>query len=117
MKERFGADINLIRRAMNEFNWERAFFNLSVFFQLVKNYRPISVLRICSKIFERILYNSLFTFLNQNDLISPAQSGFKPDYSCINQLLSITLEICHSMDESYEIRCVFLDIPKAFDKV
>ena len=38
----------------------------------------------------RILYNSLFNFLNQNDLISPDQSGFKPGNSCINQLLSIT---------------------------
>ena len=85
--------------------------------QLVKNYRPISLLPICGKIFKRILYNSLFNFLNQNDLISPAQSGFKPSDSCINQLLSITHEICHSMDEGYEIRGVFLDISKAFDKV
>ena len=85
--------------------------------QLVKNYRPISLLPMCGKIFERILYNSLFNFLNQNDLISPAQSGFKPGDSCINQLLSITHEIYHSMDEGYEIRGVFLDISKAFDKV
>ena len=85
--------------------------------QLVKNYRPISLLPICGKIFERILYNSLFNFLNQNDLISPAQSGFKPGNSCINQLLSITHEIYHSMDEGYEIRGVFLDISKAFDKI
>ena len=85
--------------------------------QLVKNYRPISLLPIRGKNFERILYNSLFNFLNQNDLISPAQSGFKPRDSCINQLLSITHEIYHSMDEGYEIRGVFLDISKAFDKV
>ena len=84
--------------------------------QLVKNYRPISLLPICGKIFERILYNSLFDFLNQNDLISPAQSGFKPGDSCINQLLSITHEIYHSMDEEYKIRGVFLDISKVFDK-
>ena len=44
--------------------------------QLVKNYRPISLLHICAKMFERVLYNSLFNFLNQIDLISPAQSGF-----------------------------------------
>ena len=85
--------------------------------QLVRNYRPISLLPICGKIFERILYNFLFNFLNQNGLISPAQSGFKPGDSCINQLLSITHEIYHSIDEGYEIRGVFLDISKAFDKV
>ena len=85
--------------------------------QLVKNYRPISLLPICSKIFERILYNSLFNFLNQNDLISPAQSGLKKGGNCINQLLSITHEIYHSRDEGYEIRGVVLDISKTFDKV
>ena len=71
--------------------------------QLVKNYCPIALLPICGKIFEHILYNSLLNFLNQNDLISPVQSGFKPGDSCINQLLSITHEIYHSMDEGYEI--------------
>ena len=85
--------------------------------QLVKNYRPISLLPICGKIFERILYNSLFNFLYQNDLVSPAQSGFKPGDSCIDQLLSITHKIYHSMDEGYDIRGVFLDILKSFDKV
>ena len=67
--------------------------------------------------FECFLYNSLFDFLNQNDLISPAQSGFKPDDSCINQLLSITHEIYQPMDEGYEIRGAFFDISKAFDKI
>ena len=85
--------------------------------QPVKNYRPTSLLHICGKIFECILYYSLFNFLNQNDLISPDQSGFKPGDSCINQLLSITYEICHSVEEGYEIRGLFLDIPKAFDMV
>ena len=85
--------------------------------QLVKNYRPISLLLTCGKIFERILYNSLFDFLNQNDPISLAQSGIKPNDSCINQLLSITHEIYHSIDEGYEILGAFLDISKALDKV
>ena len=83
--------------------------------QLVKNYRPISLLPICGKIFERILYNSLFNFLNQNDLIPPAQSGFKSGDSYINHLSSITHEIYHSMDEGYEIReAYFLIYRKRF---
>ena len=44
----------------------------------------------------------MFNFLNQNDLISPAQFGFKPGDSSINQLLSIIHEIYHYMDEGYE---------------
>ena len=94
--------------------WEKAKKNDK---QLVKNYRPICLLPICGKVFELILYNSLFDFLNQNDLISQAQSGFTPGDCCINQLLSITHEIYHSMDEVYEIRGVFFDISKAFGKV
>ena len=80
--------------------------------KMLKNYCPISLLPICGKIFERILYNSLFNFLNQDDLISPAQFGLEPGDSCINQLLSTTHELYHAMNDGYEIRAVFLDISK-----
>ena len=66
--------------------------------QLVKH-PPISILPLCSKLFERILYNSLFNFLNQSHLISPSQFNFKPVDSFINQLLTTTQEIYHSLDE------------------
>ena len=59
----------------------------------------------------------MFHFLIENSLISPKQSGFKPGDSCINQLLSITHEIYKSFDDNFEVRGVFLDISKAFDKV
>ena len=85
--------------------------------QTLKNYRLVSLLPICGKIFERLIYNSLFEFFIANELISSNQSGFKPSDSCINQLLSITHEIYKSFDDGYEVRGVFLDISKAFDKV
>ena len=85
--------------------------------QSLKNYRPISLLPICSKIFERLIYNEMFTFFTENNLISPNQSGFRPGDSCVNQLLAITHEIYKSFDEGFEVRGVFLDISKAFDKV
>ena len=59
----------------------------------------------------------MFGFLIENNLISSNQSGFKPGDSCINQLLSITHEIYKSFDDGFEVRGVFLDISKAFDKV
>ena len=77
----------------------------------------MSLLPICGKIFERLIYNSLFEFFIANELISSNHSGFKPGDSCINQLLSITHEIYKSFDDGYEVRGVFLDISKAFDKV
>ena len=85
--------------------------------QVLKNYRPVSLLPICAKVFERLIFNEMFSFLLENNLVSPNQSGFKPGDSCINQLLSITHEIFQSFDEGFEVRSVFLDISKAFDKV
>ena len=49
--------------------------------------------------------------------MTPNQSGFKTGASGINQLISITHEICKSFDDGYEVRDVSLDISKAFDKV
>ena len=85
--------------------------------QNIQNYRPVSLLPIFGKIFERIIYNEMYPFFILNELISPNQSGFKQGDSCINQLLSITHDIYQSLDEGYEVRGVFLHIPKAFDKV
>ena len=56
-------------------------------------------------------------FFTENNLISPNQSGFRPGDSCVNQLLAITHDIYKSFDEGLEVRGVFLDISKAFDKV
>ena len=85
--------------------------------QILKNYRPVSLLPICGKIFERLIYINLFEYFIENDLISQNQSGFKPGDSCITQLISITNEIYQSFDDGLEVRGAFLDISKAFDKI
>ena len=87
--------------------------------QLVENYRPISPLPIFAKIFEKNIFNRIYNFLLEEDLLNPAQSGFRPSDSCINQLLAITHEIFETFDcnPPLEVRLVFLDISKAFDKV
>ena len=83
----------------------------------VANYRPVSLLPICGKVLERLMFNEMFEFFIENKLISSSQSGFKPGDSCINQLLSITHDIYSSFDAGLEVRSIFLDIEKAFDKV
>ena len=85
--------------------------------QCLKNYRPFSLLPVCGKILERLIYNDMFRLFIENNLISSNQSGFKPGDSCINQLLSITHEICKSFDNGFKVRGVFLDITKALYKV
>ena len=85
----------------------------------INNYHPLSLLPLCSKIFEHILYNPLFLYLESNNLLTPHQSGFHPNDSCIYQLPSIAHSIYADFghDPSLEFRGNFLDISKAFDKV
>ena len=83
----------------------------------LQNYSPVSLLPICGKILERLMFNEIFECFIENKLISSSQSGFKPGDSCINELLSITHEIYSSFEEGLEVRGVFLDIAKAFEKV
>ena len=85
--------------------------------QVLKNYHPISLLLVCGKIFEKLIFNEMFKFFIENDLTSPNQSGFKSGDSCINEVSSITHNIYKSFDCGYEVRSVFIDISKAFDKV
>ena len=59
----------------------------------------------------------MLKFFIENDLISPNQSGSKPGDSCIKRLLTIIHDIYKSLDCGYEVRGIFLDISKAFDKV
>ena len=85
--------------------------------QIFKKYRHVSLLPICGKISGRLMNNRLYEYFIENELISSSQSGFKPGDSCINQLLSITHDIYQSFDNGFEVRGVFLDISKAFNKV
>ena len=85
--------------------------------QILKNYRPVSLLPICGKILKRLMFNEIFEFFIANKFISSSQSGFKLCDSCINQLVPIIHEIYSSFDESLKVRSLFRDISKAFDKV
>ena len=59
----------------------------------------------------------MFTFFIENNLISPNQAGLRAGDCFVNQLLAITHEFYKSFDEGFEVRVVFSDIHKAFDKV
>ena len=86
---------------------------------LKENYRPISLLPIFGKILEKLIFDSLYSHLGANNLLNPCQSGFCPGDSAISQLPSITQTI-HSAfdcDPTLEVRSVFLDISKAFNRV
>ena len=77
--------------------------------QIKNSYRPISLLSICRKIFEKLIFDCIYEHLTDNQLITPNQSGFRQGDSTINQLLYITHSI-HTAFEEYplgETRAVF----------
>ncbi len=84
---------------------------------LMTNYRPISLLSGVGKILERIVFKYVFNFFRENFIISLFQSGFLPGMSTVTQLLEVYHNFVKAVDDGKEIRVVFLDISKAFDKV
>ena len=86
---------------------------------LNENYRPISLLPILGKVFEKVLFDTLYEYIMQHKFLTPCQSGFIKGDSCVNQLLSIIHEIHKNLDANPSIDTigVFLDMSKAFDKV
>lgn len=85
--------------------------------EVISNYRPISLLSIMGKVMERCVYKHLHNYFNRQNTITCLQSGFRPGDSTVNQLLSITDDIGKALDAGKEVRVVFCDISKAFDRV
>ena len=84
---------------------------------LVSNHRPISLLNSEDKLFERLVIKYLFNHLRDNNLLSSLQSGFIPGDSSVNQLTFLYNTFCKAIDSGKEVRAVFCDISKAFDRV
>ena len=66
--------------------------------QTANNDRPVSPLSIFGKVFEKILFNPIFGYLQENGLLCDNQSGFRPSDSCEYQLLPIIHDIYASFD-------------------
>lgn len=82
-----------------------------------KNYRPISVLPIISKILENHIFNKFYEFLSANSLIYDYQFGFRKKFSTNDSLLTIVNTIVNSLNSKQKCCLVTLDINKAFDTV
>jgi hypothetical protein len=83
----------------------------------VNNYRPISVLPIFSKIFERLMLSQIIKFLDNNKLLTPYQFGFRKNYSTTSAILHLTCNILNSFEQNEFYHTYFLDLTKAFDCV
>ena len=86
---------------------------------MVSNYRAISLLSNINKIFEKIVYKRLYSFLNKYNCIYELQFGFRAKHSTNHALLSLTEKIREALDSmGGKFACgVFIDLQKAFDTV
>lgn len=84
---------------------------------LLSSYRPISLLSIVSKLFEKLFLKRLTPFLNENNIIPDHQFGFRSKHGTPEQCHRVIQVITKSFEEKNYCSAVFLDIQQAFDKV
>ena len=83
----------------------------------ISNYRPVSLLSCTSKILERIVFKNLYNYIRDNNILTPHQSGFQSGDSTTHQLSYLYHMFSLALDSKKDIRIVFCDISKAFDRV
>jgi len=81
------------------------------------NYRPISVIPAVARVFERLIYEQLYSSLTSYKLINPRQSGFRSSHSTTTALLDLIEEWYFNIYRKMVNGAIFLDLKKAFDTV
>ncbi|MDD9361455.1 MAG: reverse transcriptase family protein, partial [Anaplasma sp.] len=84
---------------------------------LVSSYRPISTTSIACKTMERIVKRHLLEHIEQHQLLSPHQYGFRPGRSCELALATTVHTISSSLDGRTPCELIQLDFKQAFDRV
>ena len=80
----------------------------------VNNYRPISVISVVAKVFERIVYDQLYAYLEEHSIICKYKSGFRSTHSTVTALLEATDTWAYNIDRGKINAVVFLDLKKGF---
>ena len=81
------------------------------------NYRPVSVLPVFSKLLERLMYNRLICFINDNKLLYDYQFGFQKGKSTYMAMVILIEKISEALDRGDCVIGIFSDFSKAFDTV
>ena len=79
----------------------------------VGNYRPVSILPVVSKFFERAIYQQLIDYFE--NIFHPSLSAFRPGYGCNTALLKIIEDWKQAVDKNHYVAAVLMDLSKAFD--
>lgn len=82
---------------------------------MVENYRPVTVLSVVSRVFEKVLYNKIFD--NIKETISDKQHGFMRGRSTITNLTCLTQFVSETLDDAGQVDVIYTDFSKAFDRI
>ena len=82
-----------------------------------ENYRPVSLTCICCKLLEHIVVSNMMSHLEEYDILSKFQHGFRSGHSCETQLLLSYHDLAAAYSEKCQVDMIVLDFSKAFDKV
>ena len=83
----------------------------------ISNYRPISLLSIFSKIYEKVMYRRVIDYLNKKEYIYSRQYGFRAGHSCEHALLDAQSTIAKTLEKKETALLLLIDFSKAFDMV
>ena len=81
------------------------------------NYRPISITSAVGKIIESIIRDIIVAYINDYNLYSDCQHGFRKHRSCVTQLLHVVEDLSDMFDNGDPFDIIYLDFKKAFDQV
>ena len=85
--------------------------------EVLANYRPISNLKVISKIIEKVVAERVQKYLEANQLTEPLQSAYKPFHSCETALVRVHNDILVATDKRYCVMLLLLHLSAAFDTV
>ena len=85
--------------------------------QTLGNYRPVSVLPIFSKIFEKVIYSRLYSFMTSMNVIYENQFGFRKNHSTSHAINYSTDKIRKEIEKKRHVIGIFIDLSKAFDTI
>ena len=80
-------------------------------------FRPISLLPVVAKVFERLVNRQLFSHLQKYNILHPTQSGFRPWYTTQDVLVGLVDSWRKALDADLLVRAIMMDLSKAFDCV
>ena len=85
--------------------------------ELLENYRPVSTIPIFGKIFEKVIYERLYSFMVSQNLMTPCQFGFRKGHSTSHALNYSINHIQEALKKKKHVMGIFIDLSKAFDTI